>query len=87
MNRAASAYMRSEGALPCRPNAQIATLAAYRQRLVPFLRQKQIAASTFVPRTRIGIGFRRWVVRLMGIRGLAGYFIGRQLRDDFPGPR
>src|SRR5262249_28232454 len=59
----------------------------YEQCLMAFLRHKQTAASrfasSFVPKTAIGISFRNLVTRLIGIPIVADFFIGRSLRDDF----
>jgi hypothetical protein len=41
-----------------------------------------VFASSFVPRTNLGIGFRDAVTRLLRIPVVADYFIGRDLRDD-----
>ena len=65
-------------------------LAAYEDRLKPFLLQKQKAArafaSSFAPETRFGIWFRRMATRLMVIPPVADLLIGRSLRDDFDLP-
>ena len=67
-----------------------AAFARYEQRLMPWLRRKQQSAakfaSSFAPRTAFGIAFRNLVMRLMWLRFVVDFFIGRELRDqiDFP---
>ena len=60
------------------------------QRLRPFIEGKQKSAqkfaSAFAPKTRVGVWFRNQVVKLMGIRLVADFFIGRAVRDDFDLP-
>ncbi len=60
------------------------------QRLRPLIEGKQKSAqkfaSAFAPKTRIGVWFRNQVTRLMAIRLVADFFIGRDLRDDFDLP-
>jgi 2-polyprenyl-6-methoxyphenol hydroxylase-like FAD-dependent oxidoreductase len=59
----------------------------YQTCLTPFLKRKQESASklatSFVPKTALGIAFRNVVTRLLGIPLVADFFIGRDLRDDF----
>jgi 2-polyprenyl-6-methoxyphenol hydroxylase-like FAD-dependent oxidoreductase len=59
----------------------------YQTRLAPFLKQKQESAlklaTSFVPKTALGISVRNVVTRLLGIPLVAAFFIGRDLRDDF----
>jgi 2-polyprenyl-6-methoxyphenol hydroxylase-like FAD-dependent oxidoreductase len=63
----------------------------YESLLMPFLRRKQASASrfasTFAPRTATGIHLRNLISRLLGIRFVANYFIGRDLRDDLSLPQ
>jgi 2-polyprenyl-6-methoxyphenol hydroxylase-like FAD-dependent oxidoreductase len=63
----------------------------YEERLMPFLRDKQRSAaafaSSFVPKTAFGIGFRNLTTRLMGVPLVADLAIGRALRDDIALPR
>jgi hypothetical protein len=40
-------------------------------------------ASSFVPKTALGISIRNVVTQLLRIPGVASFFIGRELRDDF----
>lgn len=65
-------------------------LAAYEARLRPFLQGKQDAArrfaSSFVPATRFGIGFRNLVTNLMRIDWIADRAVGRDLRDQITLP-
>ncbi len=62
----------------------------HEQRLRPFIAGKQKSAqkyaSAFAPKTRIGVWFRNQVTKLLGIRPVAEFFIGRELRDDFDLP-
>ena len=64
--------------------------ARYEQRMMPFLRAKQESAaafaSSFAPRTALGLHFRNVVSRLLTVRPVADYFIGRGLRDDLNMP-
>jgi len=57
------------------------------ERLMPFLRRKQASAakfaSSFVPKTAVGISVRNVVTELLRIPVVADFFIGRDLRDDF----
>ncbi|MXO59605.1 FAD-binding domain [Altererythrobacter salegens] len=61
-------------------------LAAYEQRLAPFMRSKQDAAlglaSSFVPRTEFGLKARDIATRLLGIGWIADLLVGRSLRDQ-----
>ena len=68
----------------------IAALGRYEQRMMPFLRHKQASAakfaSSFAPRTALGIEFRNAVSSLLRIPAVADWFIGRALRDDIELP-
>jgi 2-polyprenyl-6-methoxyphenol hydroxylase-like FAD-dependent oxidoreductase len=59
--------------------------ARYQQRLVPFLRAKQDAATglalAFAPTTRRQLLMRNTVMRLMGLPKVAGLVMGRSFRD------
>jgi 2-polyprenyl-6-methoxyphenol hydroxylase-like FAD-dependent oxidoreductase len=61
--------------------------ARYEQTLMPFLLQKQEAAArfatSFAPKTALGITFRNWVTRLMAVPVVADLVLGRMIRDDF----
>jgi 2-polyprenyl-6-methoxyphenol hydroxylase-like FAD-dependent oxidoreductase len=63
-----------------------AAFSRYQERLMPFLKRKQEAAakfaSSFAPKTALGIRFRNVVSRLLRIPLIADFFIGRDLRDD-----
>jgi 2-polyprenyl-6-methoxyphenol hydroxylase-like FAD-dependent oxidoreductase len=63
-----------------------AAFAAYERRMMPFLEKKQRSAakfaSSFVPKSELGLTFRNVVTRLMGIEAVANWFIVRDLRDD-----
>ncbi len=65
--------------------------AAYEARLRPFVDAKQNSArafaSSFTPRTALGIWLRNQAVRLMALPGVPGLLIGAQMRDDFELPR
>lgn len=67
-----------------------AAFAAYERRLMPFLASKQRSAarfaSSFVPATALGIGFRNVITRLLRFRPVAEWFIVRDLRDDIELP-
>lgn len=67
-----------------------AALARYEARLQPFLARKQASAarfaSSFAPKSALGLGFRNVVTRLLRIPRVAEYFIGRDLRDDITIP-
>ena len=60
--------------------------AAYEARLRPLLTQKQKSArdfaSSFAPRTRLGLWFRDQMTRLMGIPVVANALLGASVRDD-----
>jgi 2-polyprenyl-6-methoxyphenol hydroxylase-like FAD-dependent oxidoreductase len=63
-----------------------AAFARYQQRLMPWLGRKQQSAakfaSSFAPKTAFGIAFRNLVMRLMRLRFVVDFFIGRELRDQ-----
>jgi 2-polyprenyl-6-methoxyphenol hydroxylase-like FAD-dependent oxidoreductase len=63
-----------------------AAFAAYERRMIPFLTSKQLSAarfaSSFVPKSAVGIGFRNLVTHFLGIEAVADWFITRDLRDD-----
>ena len=54
--------------------------------MMPFLVKKQRPAekfaTSFAPRTRLGIAFRNLVTDMLQIRAVTNFFIGRSLRDD-----
>jgi 2-polyprenyl-6-methoxyphenol hydroxylase-like FAD-dependent oxidoreductase len=59
----------------------------YQQRLMPWLKRKQKSAaqfaSSFAPKTALGIAFRTLVLRLMRpLPWVRDFFIGRELRDQ-----
>ncbi len=68
-----------------------AAFAAYERRMMPFLEKKQRSAarfaSSFVPKTAMGIGFRNLVTHFLGVKTVADWFIMRDLRDDIVLPR
>ncbi|HET7550053.1 MAG TPA: FAD-binding domain [Gemmatimonadaceae bacterium] len=63
-----------------------AAFAAYERRMMPLLEKKQRSAadfaSSFVPKSAVGIGFRNLVTKLLRFRPVAEWFIVRDLRDD-----
>ena len=67
-----------------------AAFTRYEQRLMPFVKKKQMAASkfasSFAPRTSLGITFRNVVTKLMRLPSVAELFVGRELRDDIELP-
>jgi len=77
-------------ALASYPRDVAAALVRYQTLLMPFLRRKQASAarfaSSFVPRTSLGLAFRNVVTGLLRIPVVADAFIGRDLRDDFELP-
>lgn len=67
-----------------------AAFTRYEAPMMPFLKGKRKSAagfaSSFVPGTARGIAFRNIVTRLLRIRPVADFFIGRDLRDDLELP-
>lgn len=57
----------------------------YQERMMPLLQRKQKSAakfaSSFAPKSALGIRFRNVVTRLMGLPFVADFAIGRELRD------
>jgi 2-polyprenyl-6-methoxyphenol hydroxylase-like FAD-dependent oxidoreductase len=68
----------------------VAAFARYEARLRPFIDGKQKAArafaTSFAPKTALGVWLRNQAVRLMALPGLPGLLIGPQMRDDFDVP-
>ena len=64
--------------------------ARYEERLMPFLKRKQASAATFAssfaPKTYLGVTFRNAVTKLMQVPFVAEFFVGRDLRDDIELP-
>lgn len=64
--------------------------AQYEARMMPFLAGKQISAarfaSSFAPRSILGIRFRDLVTKLLRVPIIADYFIGNDLKDDISIP-
>jgi 2-polyprenyl-6-methoxyphenol hydroxylase-like FAD-dependent oxidoreductase len=85
----AEAYVLAGELHRCRGN-HIAAFARYQERMMPFLRRKQVSAvkfaSSFAPKTTFGITFRNNVTRLLRIPFIANFLIGRVLRDDIKLP-
>lgn len=67
-----------------------AAFAQYEKRLMPFLQHKQQVAakfaSSFAPKSALGITVRNVVTRLLRVPLVADVFIGRDLRDDIELP-
>jgi 2-polyprenyl-6-methoxyphenol hydroxylase-like FAD-dependent oxidoreductase len=67
-----------------------AAFARYEERMMPFLKRKQASAaqfaSSFAPKSALGITVRNLVTRLFRIPFVADLFIGRGLRDDLKLP-
>ena len=64
-----------------------AAFARFEQRLMPFLKRKQLSvaksASSVAPKTALEIRFRNLVVRLMRrLPFVIDFYIGRELRDQ-----
>ncbi|MGN6720705.1 MAG: FAD-binding domain [Candidatus Binatia bacterium] len=59
--------------------------ARYQERMMPFLKRKQHSAvkfaSSFAPKSAVGITFRNLVTRFLRLPFVADFFIGRDLRD------
>lgn len=85
----AEAYVLA-GELAATPHDVAGALARYEERLMPFLRRKQLAAmklaSTFAPASSLGIAFRDVATRLMRFAPFADWVVGRDLRDDIALP-
>jgi 2-polyprenyl-6-methoxyphenol hydroxylase-like FAD-dependent oxidoreductase len=85
----AEAYVLAHALRTCEGD-HVRAFTAYQERLSPFLERKQSAAarfaSSFAPRTNLGIRFRNSVTGLLRIPVVADFFIGRDLRDDFALP-
>ena len=67
-----------------------AAFARYEERMMPFVKRKQESAakfaSSFAPKSALGLTFRNLVTRLLRIPALANFVIGRNLRDDIQLP-
>jgi len=63
-----------------------AAFARYQARMMPFLKRKQRSAakfaSSFAPKTALGITFRNLVTRLLRLPFLAEFLFGRELRNE-----
>jgi 2-polyprenyl-6-methoxyphenol hydroxylase-like FAD-dependent oxidoreductase len=85
----AEAYVLAAALRDCGGD-HVGAVARYQESLMPFLRRKQESAarfaSSFVPKTALGIAYRNVVTRLLRIPPIADAFIGRDLRDDFELP-
>lgn len=67
-----------------------AAFARYQERLHSFLEDKQATAakfaSSFAPKTAVGITLRNWASQLLRVSFLAEWLVGRQLHDDITLP-
>jgi 2-polyprenyl-6-methoxyphenol hydroxylase-like FAD-dependent oxidoreductase len=81
----AEAYVLAGELRRCRGD-HAAAFDRYQERMMPLLERKQQSAakfaSSFAPRTRLGVTFRNGVTRLLRNPLIADFFIGRDLRDD-----
>lgn len=68
----------------------VAAFARYQERMMPFLKRKQESAakfaSSFAPKSAVGIALRNLVSRLLRIPFVADLLFGRDLRDDIELP-
>lgn len=85
----AEAYVLAGALHGCRGD-HIAAFDRYQDLLMPLLTRKQESAakfaSSFAPKSAVGITFRNAVTSLLRIPFLADYVIGRGLRDDIDLP-
>src|SRR6516225_5401717 len=82
----AEAYVLAGELRNCRGDYD-AAFARYEQRLMPLLKRKQKSAakfaSSFAPKTAMGIAFRNLVTRLMvRMPFVVEFFLGREMRDQ-----
>ena len=72
-------------------NDHTAAFADYERRMMPFLSKKQRSAarlaSSFVPKSALGLHLRDLVTRFMRVPAVADWFIARDLRDAIVLPR
>jgi 2-polyprenyl-6-methoxyphenol hydroxylase-like FAD-dependent oxidoreductase len=85
----AEAYVLAGELHHCRGDYS-AAFARYEQRMMPFLKRKQESAansaSSFAPKSALGINFRNFVTQLLRLPFIAGFFIGRLMHDDVKFP-
>jgi 2-polyprenyl-6-methoxyphenol hydroxylase-like FAD-dependent oxidoreductase len=78
------------GELRAHGDDHVAAFAGYERRMMPFVKGKQRSAvkfaSTFAPKTAVGIEVRNLATRLLRFPAVADFFIGRDLRDDLTVP-
>lgn len=71
----------------CESTDYASAFAAYEGRLRRFIDGKQKSArefaSSFTPRTALGVWLRNQATKLMAIPGVPGLLVGAQMRDDF----
>ena len=74
----------------CASTDYVSAYAAYERRLRAFVVAKQRAArgfaSSFTPRTALGLWLRNQATRLMATPTLPGLLLGAQMHDDFSLP-
>jgi 2-polyprenyl-6-methoxyphenol hydroxylase-like FAD-dependent oxidoreductase len=67
-----------------------AAFARYEARMMPFLQRKQQSAarfaSSFAPRSALGLTVRNLATRLFQVPSIAHMFVSRSLRDDIALP-
>lgn len=85
----AEAYVLA-GELQRSESDHAAAFARYEQRMMPFVQGKQESAakfaSTFAPKSTLGVWFRDKVSNLLRVPFIANYFIGRVVRDEIELP-
>lgn len=85
----AEAYVLAGELRDCRGD-HAAAFARYEERMIPLLRDKQASAakfaSSFAPKSAFGIRARNLVTRMLRIRPVTEFFIGRAMRDDIELP-
>jgi 2-polyprenyl-6-methoxyphenol hydroxylase-like FAD-dependent oxidoreductase len=87
----AEAYVLAGELHACADDDCATAFARYERRLMPFVKKKQESAarfaSSFAPKTSVGITFRNAVTKLMGVPLIAEFVVGRDLRDDITLPK
>jgi 2-polyprenyl-6-methoxyphenol hydroxylase-like FAD-dependent oxidoreductase len=85
----AEAYVLAGELRNCRGDPG-AAFARYKERMMPFLKRKQESAakfaSSFAPKTALGITFRNVVTRLLRFPLIVDFLLGRELRDEIKLP-
>jgi 2-polyprenyl-6-methoxyphenol hydroxylase-like FAD-dependent oxidoreductase len=85
----AEAYILAGELRDCAGNYTSA-FAQYQERLMPLIKRKQYAAakfaSSFAPKTGLGVAFRDFATGMMRLPWLMDFFFGRELRDKIELP-